>query len=82
MSTVKKTGNLAVPLPLRNAPTTLMKDLGYGKAYKYPHDYPNKYVSQAYLPDELSTSQFWVPQDNPTEIKLNQFIYQLKNPDE
>ena len=52
---VRQTGNLPVPLHLRNAPTQLMKDLGYGDGYKYPHDYEGHYVKQQYMPDELVT---------------------------
>ncbi len=54
LETVRATGNLPVPLHLRNAPTKLMKDLGYSDGYKYPHDYPGHWVEQQYLPDELA----------------------------
>lgn len=57
---VRRTGNLPVPLHLRNAPTKLMKEIGYGQAYKYPHDYPGHWVEQQYLPDEI-TEQIWIP---------------------
>jgi len=67
---VKETGNLPVPLHLRNAPTKLMKNLGYGENYKYPHDFPGHFVSQQYLPDELKDEHFWTPADNPAEDKL------------
>lgn len=56
---VKKSGNLPVPLHLRNAPTKLMKDLGYHEGYKYPHDYPNHWVQQQYLPDGITSATFW-----------------------
>lgn len=56
---VKETGNLSVPLPLRNAPTKLMKDLGYGKDYKYSHDYANNFVQQEFLPDEVAGTSFF-----------------------
>ncbi|QFQ11733.1 replication-associated recombination protein A [Pseudoprevotella muciniphila] len=70
ISKVKETGNLPVPLHLRNAPTKLMKNLGYGESYKYPHDFPGHFVSQQYLPDELKDEHFWTPADNPAEDKL------------
>ena len=59
LAKVRETGNLSVPLHLRNAPTGLMKELGYADGYKYPHDYPNHWVEQQYLPDELVGTQFW-----------------------
>lgn len=59
---VKQTGNLPVPLHIRNAPTNLMKELGYHDGYKYPHDYPGNHVEQQYLPDEVADAQFYVPQ--------------------
>ena len=59
LAKVRETGNLPVPLHLRNAPTGLMKELGYADGYKYPHDYPNHWVEQQYLPDELVGTQFW-----------------------
>ena len=68
----KETGNLAVPLHLRNAPTQLMKQLGYGDGYKYAHDYPNHFVDQQYLPDELKDTCIWHPQQSPAEEKLHQ----------
>ena len=69
---VGQTGNLPVPLHLRNAPTQLMKELGYGKDYKYAHDYKENFVRQQFLPDEANSKQFWHPQDNPQENKLNE----------
>ena len=68
----KETGNLAVPLHLRNAPTQLVKQLGYGDGYKYAHDYPNHFVDQQYLPDELKDTRIWHPQQSPAEEKLHQ----------
>ncbi len=59
LAKVRETGNLPVPLHLRNAPTSLMKELGYADGYKYPHDYPNHWIAQQYLPDELVGSVFW-----------------------
>ena len=67
---VQETGNQPVPLHLRNAPTTLMKDLGYSKGYKYAHDYEGNFVLQQFLPDELKDQRFWHPQNNPAEDKL------------
>lgn len=69
---VKETGNLPVPLHLRNAPTKLMEKLDYGKEYKYSHDYPGHFVKQEFLPEKLSKTQFWIPQDNPAENKLTE----------
>jgi putative ATPase len=69
IATVQKTGNLPVPLHLRNAPTMLMKELNYGKNYKYAHDFENNFVEQQFLPDELKDAQFWQPQNNPAENK-------------
>ena len=66
---VRETGNLPVPLHLRNAPTALMKQLGYADGYKYSHDYPHHFVKQQFLPDEGRTFSFWQPQDNPAEQK-------------
>ncbi len=67
ISLVQSTGNLPVPLHLRNAPTKTMKDLGYGIDYKYPHDYPGHYVEQQYMPDALKGTTLWKPQANPSE---------------
>ena len=67
---VQETGNQPVPLHLRNAPTSLMKDLGYSKGYKYAHDYEGHFVLQQFLPDELKDQRFWHPQSNPQEDKL------------
>lgn len=68
---VRQTGNLPVPLHLRNAPTKLMKQLGYGKSYKYAHDYQGHFVEQQFLPDEVKQARLWHAQDNPAEAKLN-----------
>lgn len=64
---VAATGNAPVPLHLRNAPTRLMDQLGYGKGYKYAHDFPGHFVNQEYMPQQLHHPQLWVPQDNPAE---------------
>ena len=66
---VRETGNLPVPLHLRNAPTSLMKDMGYGRDYKYAHDYEGHFVVQQFMPDELGHQQFWTPADNPAEAR-------------
>jgi putative ATPase len=78
LAEVQKSGNLPVPLDIRNAPTRLMKSLGYGKNYKYPHDYPNHYVKQQYLPDALVGKTFWAPQDNEAEVRIKQRLDKLK----
>ena len=67
---VQETGNQPVPLHLRNAPTSLMKELGYSKGYKYAHDYEGHFVLQQFLPDELKDQRFWQPQNNPAEDRL------------
>jgi putative ATPase len=72
LATVRETGNLPVPLHIRNAPTQLMKELGYHDGYKYPHDYPGHFTPQQYLPEELATHRFWYGQHNPAEEKLYQ----------
>ena len=70
LATVRQTGNLPVPLHIRNAPTKLMKDLGYHDGYKYPHDYPGHFTEQQYLPDELKDARFWHAQHSPSEERL------------
>ena len=72
LAVVRETGNMPVPLHLRNAPTKLMKDLGYHDGYKYPHDFPGHFTAQQYLPDELAECRFWRGQHNPAEEKLYQ----------
>jgi len=74
---VGKTGDLPVPLHLRNAPTQLMKDLGYHKGYKYAHSYEGNFVKMDYLPKELLNHHFWQPQSNPTENKMTERMQQL-----
>ena len=71
---VKQTGNLSVPLPLRNAPTKLMKDLGYGQEYKYAHDYQNNFVNAEFLPDEITGTTFYKPGNNAREKNLSDFL--------
>lgn len=72
LASVRETGNLPVPLHIRNAPTKLMKDLGYSDGYKYPHDYAGHFIPQQYLPDDLTAKRFWKGQHNPSEEKLYQ----------
>jgi len=74
---VKETGNLPVPLHLRNAPTKLMKELGYGDEYKYAHDFENHFVKQQYMPDELLGTRFWEPQGSPQEQKMAEWMRHL-----
>ncbi|MDX9881782.1 MAG: replication-associated recombination protein A [Prolixibacteraceae bacterium] len=66
----RRTGDLPVPLHIRNAPTKLMKDLGYGKDYKYAHSYDNNFVEQEFLPKEIKDERFYFPQNNPAEAKI------------
>ena len=73
---VRKTGDLSVPLSLRNAPSKLMKDLDYGKEYQYSHNYPNSFVEQEFMPDEISGTKLYEPGENQRE---NQFKEILKN---
>ena len=71
---VNETGNLKVPFSLRNTPTKLMKDMGYGKDYKYSHDYDKNFISQEFLPDEISGSKIYEPSNNLKENKLREFL--------
>lgn len=75
----RQTGNLPVPLHLRNAPTKLMTDLGYHKGYKYAHDFDGNYVKQQYLPDQLEGSRFWKAGKNPSEVKMQQRLDTLNS---
>ena len=72
LSVVRATGNQPVPLHLRNAPTKLMKDIGYSDGYKYPHDYEGHFCQQQYMPDSLVSERLWHGQHNPSEEKLYQ----------
>ncbi len=74
---VKQTGNLPVPLHLRNAPTSLMKEIGYSDGYKYPHDYPGNFTLQQYLPDEITDTRLWHAQHTPMEEKQYQQMLRL-----
>ncbi len=74
LSAVKQTGDLSVPLHIRNAPTKLMKDIGYGADYKYAHNYRNNFVDQEFLPDALQGMKFYDPGDNPREREARKFL--------
>ncbi|MEX1384146.1 replication-associated recombination protein A, partial [Lutibacter sp.] len=71
---VKETGDLSVPLHLRNAPTKLMKELDYGKEYKYAHNYENNFAAQEFLPDEIKNTKLFEPGKNPRENNLREFL--------
>lgn len=71
---VREKGDLSVPLHLRNAPTKLMKDLNYGKAYQYSHDFPGSFVAQEFLPDEIKGMKLYDPGDNPRENELRRYL--------
>ncbi len=77
LALVRQTGNLPVPLHLRNAPTPLMKELGYSEGYKYAHDYEGHFVEQQFLPDALQGRQIWVPQANAAEQKEKERMQSL-----
>ena len=77
IETVNRTGNLPVPLHLRNAPTQLMAELNYGKNYKYAHDFKNNFVNQEYLPKEILEERFWNGQSNSAENKLIEYMKRL-----
>ncbi|MDD2961983.1 MAG: replication-associated recombination protein A [Muribaculaceae bacterium] len=79
---VEKTGNIPVPLHLRNAPTKLMSNLGYGDGYKYAHDYPGNFVIQQFMPQEIGHPTLWNPGKNPTEAKLYERHYRNWHPDD
>lgn len=82
LALVGQTGDAPVPLHLRNAPTKLMKQLGYGKDYQYAHDYPGHFVRQEYMPEQLNHPQLWHPQDTPAEAKLAARMQQLWHPEQ
>ncbi len=75
---VRETGDLPVPLHLRNAPTSLMKELGYGTDYKYAHDYPNHFVKQQYMPNGLENKTLWHSQENASEQKMAELMKRLR----
>ena len=74
---VQQTGNLGVPLPLRNAPTALMKELGYGKGYLYSHDFPGNFAEQEFLPEEITGTTFFKPGSSPKEQEIAKGIEQI-----
>lgn len=74
---VRETGDLSVPLHLRNAPTKLMKDAGYAKGYKYSHDFPGNFVQQEFLPEKISGHKLYDPQDNPREQEFKKRLQNL-----
>ena len=79
LEAVRSSGDLPVPLHLRNAPTKLMKEMGYHDGYKYAHDYTEHYVEQQYLPDGLEGTEFWHPGNNPQEAKMAERLAHLKS---
>ena len=74
LALVEETGNLPVPLHLRNAPTKLMKNLDYGKNYKYSHDFENNFVEQQFLPDKIKNRRIWKVQKNQAESKIGEWL--------
>jgi len=70
LGTVNRTGDLSVPLHIRNAPTRLMKEIGYSKGYKYAHDFENNFIEQEFLPDKITGNKFYEPGDNPREKEI------------
>ena len=74
MYAIRSYYDLPVPLHLRNSPTKLMKDLNYGKNYKYSHDFPNHFVEQQFLPDDLTKERIWNVQGSPAEAKLGEWL--------
>ena len=77
LSLVQQTGNQPVPLHLRNAPTKLMKEMDYGKDYKYAHNYEGNFVNQQFLPEKIQKASIWKPQNNSAEIKMRDFMNKL-----
>ena len=77
LGAVRNTGDLPVPLAIRNAPTTLMKDMNYGKNYNYAHDFQGNFVNMEFLPDALQGSQFYNPGNNPREQELRNYLKKL-----
>jgi len=73
---VNKTGDLPVPLHIRNAPTNLMKKMDYGKGYKYAHDNPGNFVEQEFLPDKIAGTKLYDPGDNAAESRLRDYLRQ------
>ena len=77
MNIVRETGDLAVPLAIRNAPTKLMKDLNYGKDYQYAHNFENNFINMEFLPDQIAGAKFYEPGNNQREIELRNFLKKL-----
>ena len=77
LETVRKTGDLPIPLPLRNAPTRLMDEIGYGKGYKYAHDFEQNFADQEFLPEKLIGKKFYEPQNNPRELEIRKRLQAL-----
>jgi putative ATPase len=77
LSVVRQSGDLSVPLHIRNAPTKLMKNMDYGKGYQYSHNYENNFSVQEYLPDAISGTKFYEPGKNAREEELRRFLKQL-----
>jgi putative ATPase len=73
---VTETGDLPVPLHLRNAPTGLMRNLDYGKGYKYAHEFPGNFIDQEFLPDKVAGTKLYDPSNNPTEVRLREYLRQ------
>ena len=73
-SLVSKTGDLPVPLSIRNAPTSLMKKMDYGKGYKYAHDFEGNFTPLEFLPDEVSGTKLYDPSDNASEARLREYL--------
>jgi putative ATPase len=71
---VTKTGDLPVPLPIRNAPTGLMKKMDYGKGYKYAHDFPGNFVDQEFLPEDIAGTKLYDPANNPGEARIREYL--------
>jgi putative ATPase len=79
LKSAKQSGSLEVPIHLRNAPTKLMKELGYGKAYRYAHDEPGAYAAgETYFPEELGEQTYYDPTDRGLEIKIREKLAQLR----
>jgi len=74
---VKRSGNLPIPLHLRNAPTKLMKDLDYGKGYKYAHNFAGNFVEQGFMPDEIEGTKLYEPGQNQREFSIREFLKKL-----
>lgn len=77
LSTVRETGDLPVPLSVRNAPTKLMKNMGYGKGYQYAHDYEGGFVNMEFLPEKISGQKFYEPGNNVREDELRKYLRAL-----